>query len=136
MLFDQSGFRPTAVTPRLTGAALAAIGLIVWLGLSLWNGAPNSTGFRLGEAWNSVTYFLVGVPVMAAAVAVAAFRSPERCWRWPLWLVAGHQSGLLVGGLGMQSGVSLFILAAMLATLLGAVFAIPALLGAFLARQM
>ena len=137
MIVDEVGFRASAMSPRMTGVALAAIGLAVWTVLSVWSGMePRGSGRYWGEAWNTTAYFFVGVPTMAVAVAFAAFRTPERCWRWPLWLVAGHQSGLLFGGLGMQSGVSLVILAVIIAMLLGVVFAIPAFLGALLARQV
>ena len=75
-------------------------------------------------------------PAMMIAVTAAAFHVPERIWRWPLWLVAGHQAGVLFVGLGMQSGLSLFILTLLIAVLLAAFFAVPALIGSLLARRV
>ena len=62
----------------LSGLWLAAAGLAVWLGLSLWGGVGGSEGFRLREAWDTPAYFYVGLPVMALAVAAAALQMPER----------------------------------------------------------
>lgn len=119
-----------------TGFVLAVTGLAIWTGLSVWSGlGSHEPALRLGEAWNTSAYYFFGIPIMATAVAIAAFRAPDRCWRWPLWLVGGHQLGLLFGGLGMQSGLSLVILALIIALLLAAVFALPALLGSSLARR-
>jgi hypothetical protein len=116
---------------------LAATGLIVWTGLSIWGGLASADGgFRLREAWDVAAYFYVGLPIMALAVAIAAFLKPERVWRWPLWLVGGHQIGVMLVGLGMQSAPSLLILTIILAILLAAGFAVPAMLGAMAARAM
>jgi hypothetical protein len=115
---------------------LAAMGLFVWIGLSVWAGIAAEDGFRLREAWDSSAYFYLGVPMMALAVAAAAFLRPQRAWRWPIWLVAGHQAGVMIVGLGMQSGLSLVILTIILAILLAALFAVPAFLGAIAARHL
>ncbi len=124
-------------SPGGAGFALAAAGFAVWMTLSIVAGlATSEPGFRLREAWDTDTYFFVGVPVMALAVAAAAFRHPERIWRWPLWLVAGHQVGVLLVGLGMQSGASLFVLTLMMGALLVVFFAVPAFVGAEAARRM
>ena len=126
-----------AISPPGMGFLLAAIGLIVWTALSVGAGfgAPEG-GFRLREAWDSSAYFYVGIPVMALAVAAAAFVRPRRAWRWPLWLVGGHQAGVLLVGLGMQSGFSLILLTLILAILLAAFFSIPALIGSMAARRL
>ena len=126
---------PVGLLPTATGLLLAATGLLVWTGLSVWGGMGQEA-FRLREAWDTQAYFVLGVPVMALAVAIAAYRVPERIWRWPLWLVAGHQAGVLIVGLGMQSGLSLIILTMMLAVLLASFFAVPALVGSLLARRI
>ena len=129
--------RRFAGSPVGTGALLAATGLIVWTGLSIWGGlAPTEIEFRLREAWDTSAYFYVGLPIMALAVAIAAFLRPERVWRWPLWLVGGHQLGVMLVGLGMQSAPSLLILTIILAILLAAGFAVPAMLGAMAARAL
>lgn len=121
-------FRNLLAAPLVTGPALAFIGLGVWTSLSALGG--------LREAWEMPAYFYVGVPLMAAAVAVASFHMPRRVWRWPLWLVGGHQAGVWLVGLGMQSGLSLLILLLALAMLLGALFSVPALIGSMAARHV
>jgi hypothetical protein len=117
-------------SPRGMGAILAGIGFIVWTGLSVLGGATAEIGSGLREAWDTTAYFYLGVPLMALAVGFAAFVRPSRPWRWPLWLVGGHQIGVLLVGLGMQSGLSLLLLTLMLAVLLAALFSVPALIGA------
>lgn len=122
-----------AASPIGMGILLAALGLSTWTGLSLWRDSTDAN--PLGDRWASDAYFYAGLPAMALAVAVAAFLRPRRAWRWPLWLVAGHQLGVLLVGLGMQSGLSLLILTMILAVMLAAFFAIPATLAAMAARR-
>jgi hypothetical protein len=127
--------RRLAVTPAGSGALLAGLGFTVWLGLSVWAGFDTGEPrFRLREAWDCSAYLYVGLPVMVAAVAVAGFEQPQRVWRWPLWLVAGHQLGMLLVGVGMQSEFSLLLLTAILAIMLAAFLFIPALIGSTAAR--
>jgi hypothetical protein len=124
-------------SPLGLGSLLAAIGLSVWTGLSIWGGASSSEeGFRLREAWDVSAYFYVGIPLMALAVAAAAFVHPERAWRWPVSLVAGHQLGVMLVGVGMQSGLSLVILTLSIGILLAAMLGVPAMLGAMAARAL
>jgi hypothetical protein len=131
---EDRGLDWAAVGP---GALLALFGLAAWIGLSVLAGLSGAEmGFRLREAWDISAYFYVGIPIMAAAVAVVAFLRPERAWRWPLWLVAGHQLGMLIVGVGMQSALSLVLLTIILAILLAAFFAVPATVGAMAARAM
>ena len=122
--------------PARTGLSLGFLGLAVWICLSIFAGLMLEDEFRLHEAWDAAAYFYVGVPIMALSVGLAGFHHPERAWRWPLWLVGGHQAGMLLLGLGMQSGVSLIILALALGTILGVLFTVPALLGAAAARRL
>jgi hypothetical protein len=117
-----------AASPAPLRAALAVTGFFVWAGLSFLGGN--------GEAWDNEAYLYVGVPVMALAVAAAGFLNPERPWRWALWLVGGHQLGMLLLGLGMQSGFSLLILTLALGALLAVGFALPAFVGAEAARRL
>ena len=109
---------------------LAVFGFIVWIGLSILAGVTAEIGSGAREAWDTGAYFWLGVPLMALAVGLAAFVRPSRPWRWPLALVAGHQLGVLLLGLGMQSVLSQILLTLILAVLLSALFAIPALIGA------
>lgn len=124
----KSDLRTLLAAPLVTGPALALIGLTVWTGLSALSG--------LREAWEMPAYFYVGLPMMMAAVSVASFHMPRRIWRWPLWLVAGHQAGVFIVGLGMQSGLSLVILLLALAVLLSALFSVPAVVGSMVARRI
>jgi hypothetical protein len=124
-------------SPRGIACILAGIGFGVWISLSLWAGvASGEAAFRLREAWDDPTYFFIGMPAMAAAVAVAGFLQPSRVWRWPLSLVTGHQAGLLLVGVGMQSAPSLALLAVILAAMMGAVLCVPAIIGAVAARHL
>ena len=125
---NQKEFRALLAAPLVTGPALALIGLSVWTGLSALS------GFQ--EAWEMPAYFYIGLPLMMAAVSIASFHMPRRIWRWPLWLVGGHQAGVYLVGLGMQSGLSLIILLVVLAILLAALFSVPALLGCMMARRV
>jgi len=136
-VFGSVVFRQFLASPYGPGILLAATGLITWIGLSIWSGfAGPEDGFRLHGAWDAPAYFYLGVPIMALAVAAAAFLRPERAWRWALWLVGGHQLGVLAVGVGMQSGMSLLLLTIIFAVLLAVGFAIPAMLGAMAARAL
>lgn len=131
------GFARFASTPLGLGVLVAGLGFVMWTALSVFGGlAADESAFRLREAWDTAAYFYVGIPVMALAVGIAAFIRPERAWRWPLWLVGGHQTGVLLIGLGMQSGLSLILLTLILAVLLTAFFFVPALIGATAARWL
>jgi hypothetical protein len=133
---DWSDFRRPKAYPVTTGLLLAATGLVVWTGLSAWGGLASPEEYRLREAWDTQAYFALGLPLMAIAVAMASFYIPERIWRWPLWLVSGHQLGVLLVGVGMQSGLSLLLLALIIGMLLAVIFAAPALAGSLLARRV
>ena len=131
------GFLRAATTPLGLGVFVATLGFAMWTALSIIGGlVSDESAFRLREAWDTAAYFYIGIPVMALAIGIAAFIRPERAWRWPLWLVAGHQTGVLLIGLGMQSGLSLILLTLILAVLLTAFFFVPALIGAMAARWL
>jgi hypothetical protein len=125
------------LSPLGMGVLVAATGLLTWVTLSVVGGlAAGDAEFRLREAWDTSLYFYVGLPLMTAAVALASFIRPRRPWRWPLWMVLGHQTGVMLVGIGMQSGLSLILLTFVLAILLATFFAIPALLGSMAARAL
>ena len=117
-------------SPRGMASILASVGFLIWISLSVWSGATAEFGLGLNAAWDTGAYYYFGVPLMALAVGFAAFVRPSRPWRWPLALVGGHQLGVLLVGLGMQSLVSLILLTLVLAVLLSVLFTIPALIGA------
>ncbi len=123
-------------SPYGIGALLAATGLITWTSVSLWGGVSAGGGLDMRQAWETPAYFYFGLPVMVAAVAAAAFLFPDRPWRWALWLACGHQLGVFFLGIGMQSGLSLVLVTAILGVMLAVGFAVPAMLGAMLGRAM
>ncbi len=119
------------------GPALAVTGFLVWTVLSILGGAsPFETSLRLRETWDMTLYLYAGVPIMVLAVLAAAFLRPQQALYWPIWLVAGHQTGVFMLGLGKQSGLSLVILTMALGMLLAVGFAVPALAGANAARRL
>lgn len=129
--------RSPAAASLCLGLALAVTGFLVWTVLSILGGAaPFETSLRLREAWDMTLYIYAGVPIMALAVLVVAFLRPDQAIVWPIWLVAGHQTGVFMIGLGKQSGPSLLILTLALGVLLAVGFAIPALAGANAARRL
>lgn len=136
-LHDLADIRHFGLSSAALGFLLAAMGLTVWTGLSVWGGlGDGEPGFGLREAWDTPAYLYLGLPAMALAVAFAGFHIPERAWRWPVCLVAGHQAGVLLIGAGMQSGLSLLLLTLVLAILLATGFALPAVVGSLIARRL
>ena len=131
------GGRRFVAGPLQTAIVLGGFGFGVWIALSIIGGLNSDEGtFRVREAWDTAAYFYFGLPLMAVAVAIAGFIKPNQVWRWPLALVAGHQAGMLLLGLGMQSGFSLILLTLILAILLGVLFAVPAAIGAMASRKL
>jgi hypothetical protein len=129
-------FRGVAASARLKGPLLAVGGFGLWIGFSAWaRHADGSAEAALRRAWDLPAYLYLGLPLMALGVGVTAFQSPARFWRWPVYLAAGHQAGVLLLGVGMQSGLSLLILTLAVGILLGAGLCVPALLGSMAAHQ-
>ena len=71
-------------------AASALAGLIVCLGVTIATGR--------NEAWDSGSYFSLGIPLMCAAIFALAYRFPVRAWRWTLSMAVGQSLALLLGG--------------------------------------
>ena len=131
------GGRWLVAGPIQTAIVLGGFGFGVWIALSIIGGLNSDEAtFRIREAWDTAAYFYFGLPLMAVAVAIAGFIKPNRVWRWPLALVTGHMAGVLVLGLGMQSGFSLILLTLILAILLCVLFAVPAAIGAMASRKL
>jgi hypothetical protein len=131
------GLLRSVTSPVGLAAFVATLGFVMWTALSIIGGLiSDEPAFRLREAWDTSAYFYVGIPIMALAVGLAAFISPSLAWRWPLWLVAGHQTGVLLVGLGMQSGLSLILLTVILAILMTVLFSVPAMVGALAGRWL
>lgn len=129
--------RSPAAASLCLGLTLAVTGFLVWTALAILGGAsPFETSLRLHETWDMTPYLYAGVPIMVIVVLVAAFLRPDQALLWPLWLVAGHQTGVFLIGLGKQSGLSLVILTLALGMLLAVGFAVPALASANVSRRL
>ena len=88
-------------------------------------------GLRGREAWDMPSYFVVSLPFMAAVAAFAAWRSPARSWRWPLWVIGGQVAAALAfHGFGnlLPLGLIVFVV-------LGAPLFIVAAVAARIARR-
>lgn len=66
------------------------VGLLVWVGVSIYSGEE--------EAWDSYAFFIVGLPAMMLASAVAGYIEPRRAWRWGLGAVCLQPVALLLSG--------------------------------------
>lgn len=64
-------------------------GLAVLVGIIVWIAVSTVSGRR--EAWDSGSYFRIGLPVVCVASAALGFLEPSRPWRWgvapPHWPV-------------------------------------------------
>jgi hypothetical protein len=74
--------------PLLWGIPL--VGLLVWVGVSIYSGEE--------EAWDSNAFFIIGLPTMMLASAVAGYIEPNRAWRWGLGAVCLQPVALLLSG--------------------------------------
>ena len=66
------------------------VGLLAWVGVSIYSGEE--------EAWDSNAFFIVGLPLMMLASAVAGYIEPRRAWRWGLGAVCLQPVALLLNG--------------------------------------
>jgi hypothetical protein len=89
--------------------ALLTVGFVVWILFAL---LPGFEGYaagkppRIREAWDTTSYFTIGLPIMFAAQVVVAYFEPVKPWRGPLWLLGGHALGIaLVHPAGMSIGL-------------------------------
>ena len=69
-------------------------GLASGIGIAVWIAVSTVSGRR--EAWDSESYFLIGMPVVCAASAALGFLQPRRPWRWGVAPLAGQFSWMLV----------------------------------------
>jgi hypothetical protein len=126
------------MAPVLTATLLATFGLLAWMGISIWGGVSAmgpGQPFQLREAWDIGSYFWLALPAMMLAAGVAGYLVPERVWRWPAWLMAGHLVGIVLVGVARGSGLGLLPFAIVLLALLVLLFWLPALLGKALAKM-
>jgi len=57
-----------------------AIGISIFIGIMFWIIVTNFTGES--EAWDSLLYFIIGLPVLAVINVVLGAAFPIRPWRW------------------------------------------------------
>lgn len=82
-------------------AALA--GAAIWLFIAAISGRT--------EAWDTGSYFTVGIPLVCLVSAVCAYFAPEHSWRWGVLPMIGQFLCLLVmkgGGNLLPLGVIVF----------------------------
>jgi hypothetical protein len=78
----------------ITGLLLAAASFAVW---AVFSTLPLFTGGRgIREAWDTQSYWLVGVPLLLLSVTAAGFATKEAPWRLALWPIAGHFLAMLI----------------------------------------
>jgi len=65
---------------------LYAVAIIV--GVLTWGTISTISGRR--EAWDSASYFTVGMPVVCAASALLGFMEPQKVWRWGVAPLVGQ----------------------------------------------
>jgi hypothetical protein len=79
---------------------LSVIGLAVWIAISKMS--------HKVEAWDSINYYKIGLPIMFGASTIAGFIEPKRPWMWglfvflpqPIALIAQSRKGpLMIVGL-------------------------------------
>jgi hypothetical protein len=58
----------------LLSVILSLLGLVVWIGVSKMSNEL--------EAWDSMYYYQLGLPLIFAAAAIAGYIIPIRPWRW------------------------------------------------------
>ena len=68
--------------------AAALIGAAVWFAVTVISGRR--------EAWDSVLYFSVGMPVVCIVSLALGYFEPVRWWRWGVLPLAGQFACLLI----------------------------------------
>ncbi len=78
--------RPSLLLDLLLGAGLGIASTLGWIAVCVI--------YETHEAWDRGVYFIVVLPILWAAAALAAWRRPRHAWRWAAALVAGQALGL------------------------------------------
>lgn len=60
----------------------------IMIGVLTWGAISTISGRR--EAWDSSSYFSVGMPIVCAASAVLGFIEPQKVWRWGVTPLLGQ----------------------------------------------
>ncbi|HKV75286.1 MAG TPA: hypothetical protein VJN95_12270 [Gemmatimonadales bacterium] len=122
-----SGADPRSI-PRLSERWAAAVSFAA--GFGGWIAVSSLSHRR--EAWDSPLYWSGLFPILLLLSAILGFFSPERAWRWGLWMAAGQ---LAIMFLREPSG-SLLPLGVILFSFLGAVAGVPALIASQVRRRL
>lgn len=75
-------------------------------GFGMWVGVSQATGEI--EAWDSLSYFVLGLPLLATVLLALGYLAPARSWRWAVaaalaqvvamfWLQPGSGPLVLLG---------------------------------------
>jgi hypothetical protein len=78
----------------LSRALLFAAGFALWTAFSF--AAAQGGGIAIREGWDAALYWKAGVPLLIIAQLLIAKGSPERIWRQPLWILAGHIGAMVL----------------------------------------
>jgi hypothetical protein len=111
------------IQPIWATLTTAGIGAVTWIVVAILDGRR--------EAWDSPFYFTVALPVLVLAVASVSYLVPVRVWRWamfPFWAQA------IVAFL-QNPGANLLPLGLIVFSIFGAVFLLPANIGALIGRR-
>jgi hypothetical protein len=88
---------PQRLPSWLPALLLALIGFAAWTLFSLWPWLMHTNEpFRIREAWDTLLFWRVGVPVMLLAQAAGGALSGGRIWWQPFWMLGGVFAGLLL----------------------------------------
>jgi hypothetical protein len=113
------------IDPLLASAIAAGAGFLFWLVF-----APFSPHM---EAWDGPLWWFVSLPVLAVTSGVLGYLTPERVWRWPLWIAAGELVAILLtsgGNIGLLPLAVIFVFVPLVV-----VFTILAIIGAMIAHR-
>lgn len=106
----------------LYGTAVT-IGIVIWIGISMISGRR--------EAFDSVLYYQIGIPVICFASALLGFVEPHQSWRWGALPFCGQFFWLLL----TQGPGNLLPLGVIAFSILSVPSIISARIGAFVGRR-
>lgn len=75
------------------GTILASAGFGVWALFSL---LPVLSGHGIREGWDTMPYWVVGIPLLLVLHALAGVLTDGGAWRLPLWTIGGHILGMVL----------------------------------------
>ena len=116
-----------ALSSTAAMAIAAAAGFVGWAAFSL--------GGTRREAWDSGSWWLVVLPVLALVAGILGYLVPQRVWRWAVAILGGQLVAMiLLRPAGTDLGL-LPLTVILLLVPLGLVFTALALIGGAIARR-